>query len=121
MLLMLLKILLIALTILVLWLKYKLNRLKSYTFDFLKKHIPLEEFSFNSVKLTTEDGYIIQLVNLRHKQNFKEELKPVIIQHGLGVSCATWIITGKENSPALILAAQGYDQQIQIFNLNSKV
>lgn len=86
---------------------YTLKTLKTYNFDSIKKYIPLEEFTFTPKKLTTEDGYIIQLVNLRHKTNFKENLKPVIIQHGLGASCATWLVGGKEYSPAMILASKG--------------
>lgn len=87
----------------------KQNRMKSYKFDTIKKFIPLDKYSFSTKKLTTEDGWKIQLVNLRHKKNYNSNLEPVLIQHGYGTSSASWLCTGEDTSPAMILVRKGYD------------
>lgn len=100
-------IFIIFLTILFLRIRHNLHNMKNYSFKEVKKRIPLKTYDFKTEKLKTEDGYIIQIVNIKHKKKFDKKLKPVLIQHGLGGSSAKWLIAGEEYSPALILAKLG--------------
>ncbi|CAD7946836.1 unnamed protein product [Amoebophrya sp. A25] len=79
------------------------------------KNYPLE---FH--KVTTEDGYILTLFRIPHGrsensggahqlQNKDALGPPVLLQHGLLDSCATWVVNGPDQSLAFILADKGFD------------
>ena len=89
--------------------RQKFRSLKSYNLDGIKSLLDLSEFSLERIRVETEDGYILSLFNIRHKDNYDPSKKPVIFQHGIGSSAAGWLIGGTENSPACILAKKGHD------------
>ena len=58
-------------------------------------------------EITTEDGYILKTIRLN--RDFKKNAPVVFLQHGLVDSSDAFIVNGEENSPAYILAREGYD------------
>ena len=87
--------------------RYQFRSLKSYGYDEPLKHIPEESYSFKALKITTEDGYILSLFRIRHRENFDSDLPPVVMMHGLSSSAINYIMGGESKSPALILASKG--------------
>ena len=110
------KIILIIIAILVIlgFLLYKqfqnpvitMKDLHTYKTNNLRRLVP-KEFDFTTHKVTTEDGYILQLINIRHKENYKEEYNPVLIQHGNTSSCSYFLTNDPHLCPPLILAKLG--------------
>lgn len=86
--------------------RLKFNRMKPFSLDLVKSFIP-EDFTFEPIKLVTDDGYHLQLFRITHSKNYNPELKPVIFRHGIGASCCVWLVSGPKKSSALILARKG--------------
>ena len=84
----------------------KFFKLKTYSLDGISELIP-EDYQFSTIKVTTDDGYVLSLFNLRHIDNYLKSKDPVLFQHGMAASAANWLMGGGENSPACILAKQG--------------
>ena len=82
------------------------RRIKQHTTD-LPRSFLLPEYEFKSHKLTTEDGYFVQLFNIRHKEKYNQRLKPVLFQHGLNSSGVMWFTTPDGSSPVTIAADLG--------------
>ena len=87
--------------------RYQFRRLSSYGYSEPLKHIPEDLYSFKTIKVTTDDGYILPMFRIRHRENYDSSLPPVIMQHGLSSSAINYIMGGEEKSPSLILAALG--------------
>ena len=60
-------------------------------------------------QLWTDDGYRLQIFHVRDKDRHDPSLKPVIMHHNLGGSAENWLNQGGKDSPAVILAGEGYD------------
>lgn len=60
-------------------------------------------FNFESHKVVTEDGYILQQFRIPSKGS------PVFFQHGFIDSAMSWIVHQADLAPAFIAARQGYD------------
>ena len=58
--------------------------------------------------MVTEDGYILNLMRLRHP-NTKEDAKVVFLQHGILDSADCWFVNSPDKAPALKLAREGFD------------
>ena len=69
------------------------------------------EFTCETHKVTTCDGYILSIHRLRHKNKILSKNQfPVLLQHGLLADSALWILNGgDENSLGFALALAGYD------------
>lgn len=80
--------------------------LKTYKTAHLRRLIP-QEFEFSTQKVTTKDGYILQIVNIRHKKNYNKAHPPVLIQHGNIASCADFLTNSPHLCAPLILAKLG--------------
>ena len=87
----------------------KFRNLISYGYDEPKRHIPSDLYDFKCEKVTTDDGYILALFRIRHKQKYNKNLPPVLMQHGLSSSAINFIMGGEEKSPSLVLAQEGFD------------
>jgi len=57
--------------------------------------------------VTTEDGYILSLFRIKLPTT-KQGAPVVFLQHGFLASADSWVING-DNSPAFLLAKEGYD------------
>lgn len=77
-----------------------------------------DKFSVSEYKVTTEDGYILQMFRINLTQNARKNLKneskknldvPVLIVHGLEDSADGWFYNDEENSPGFYLVNKGYD------------
>ncbi|XP_057792718.1 triacylglycerol lipase 2-like [Salvia miltiorrhiza] len=62
-------------------------------------------------KVTTNDGYILSLQNIPYGISGKTEgeRQPVLLQHGVLMDAATWLISPPDQSLALVLADEGFD------------
>ena len=60
-------------------------------------------YPFQSHKVETSDGYILEL------NRIKNSGPPVFLMHGLLSSSAEWVLIGPNNSLAYLLADEGYD------------
>ena len=89
-----------------LW-KKRVSTLKQFSISHMSSFIP-ERFSVQILKVKTDDGYILQLFNVRSKTHFNPHLNPVLLQHGLGSSAASYLIC-EFQSPAFVLADLGCD------------
>jgi len=77
-----------------------------------------DKFSVKEYKVTTEDGYILQMfrINLTQKAriNLKNDDKknldiPILIVHGLEDSSDGWFYNDEQNGPGFYLVNKGYD------------
>ena len=62
--------------------------------------------------VTTEDGYINKLYRINspeYTHDISKKNSVALMVHGLIDSSDAWILNGKNNSQALVLASQGYD------------
>ena len=64
-------------------------------------------FKFEEHDVTTDDGYILKTFRIRG--DTKVGAPVVFLQHGLIDSSDAFVMNGRENSPAFILADAGYD------------
>ncbi|VEN35214.1 unnamed protein product, partial [Callosobruchus maculatus] len=71
----------------------------------LKPFVEQLGYKFETVPVTTKDGYILEL----HHVYLKTSTNPVLMMPGLLSSSADFLITGKNRSLALRLVDQGYD------------
>ncbi|XP_011865873.1 PREDICTED: lipase 3-like [Vollenhovia emeryi] len=64
-------------------------------------------------KVTTADGYILELHRIKGRTDNSTDLKvqkPVaLVMHGLLCDSSTWVLAGREKSLGFILADEGYD------------
>ena len=61
-------------------------------------------------QVTTKDGYILDIFRIPGKLEEENTKKPVVfLQHGLGANMMQWVMNYPEQSPAYVLANQGYD------------
>lgn len=66
-------------------------------------------YLFDQYQVKTEDGYILTVYRIRHKEYTDKDAPVVFFQHGL-LSCATtWIIHYPELAPAFQMVRHGYD------------
>lgn len=73
-----------------LW-KRRVASLKQFSISHMSAFIP-ERFSVQVLKAKTDDGYVLQLFNVRSKTHYNPNLNPVLMQHGLGSSAASFLI-----------------------------
>ena len=84
-------------------------------------YIPDDEYSFEFEDIVeeygyefdhhhpeTEDGYILSLFRVR-KPNLEQGAPVVFFMHGLLDSSDGWVMNGRDDSPAFIMAEAGYD------------
>lgn len=87
------------------------NLLSHPHLDFYKSFEELciqENFNVESHYITTEDGYINQMFRI-NKGNTTSPRPAVMVVHGLVDSSNTWVVNGRNNSIAFILADEDYD------------
>ncbi|CAB0010913.1 unnamed protein product [Nesidiocoris tenuis] len=66
-------------------------------------------YSHETYHVTTEDGYILQLVRILPLQSSPARRLPVLLMHGV-LSCSdTWVSRGKSQDLAFIMTDMGYD------------
>jgi pimeloyl-ACP methyl ester carboxylesterase len=70
----------------------------------ISKGYPCEEH-----KLITNDGYILTIFRIPHGRKTQTPGRPVLLQHGLLDSAATWVINFPDQSLGFLLADVGYD------------
>ena len=68
------------------------------------KGYPCEEH-----KVTTQDGYILGVFRIPHGRNSTKVGRPILIQHGLLDSSASWVVNFPDQSLGFLLADAGYD------------
>ena len=76
----------------------------------LKFHEIVEKYDylFEEHKVTTDDGYILTLFRINHKEAPKGA--PVVfLQHAVLDSADSWIVNHSEESPAFVFANERYD------------
>jgi len=63
------------------------------------------------MEVTTEDGYILTIHRIAHGRNGADTKprKPVLVQHGLLCSSASWITNTPDKNLPYLLAEEGYD------------
>jgi pimeloyl-ACP methyl ester carboxylesterase len=64
-------------------------------------------FNLEEHEITTDDGYILKTFRIRG--NVKDKAPVVFLQHGMIDSSDAFVMNGRLNSPAFILADAGYD------------
>ena len=74
--------------------------------DYFEEYVPAE-IEASEVKITTEDGYVLNMFILKHKKHFNASLPPVLFQHGFGSSAISWLITD-QSSGAFLFCNKGY-------------
>ncbi|CAB0017116.1 unnamed protein product [Nesidiocoris tenuis] len=75
----------------------------------LQQLIMKEGYSHETYHVTTEDGYILQLVRILPLQSSSSRRLPVLLMHGV-LSCSdTWVSRGKSQDLAFIMTDMGYD------------
>jgi len=67
-----------------------------------------ENLNVESHRVTTEDGYVNQMYRV-NKGKTDSPRPAVMVTHGLVDSSDTWVLNGRNNSIAFILADQDYD------------
>ena len=65
-------------------------------------------FEYSESKVETEDHYVLAIMRVK-QPGLKKGAPVVFLQHGLLDSSFCWMTNGPKNSPAFILANQGYD------------
>ena len=80
---------------------------RNYHVKHIAKIVP-EDLEIKSIPIVTEDGYHLQLFNIRSVASFNPNLEPVLLQHALGCSALAWMIC-ENMSPAFVLARLGCD------------
>uniref|UniRef100_A0A0N4Z945 Lipase n=1 Tax=Parastrongyloides trichosuri TaxID=131310 RepID=A0A0N4Z945_PARTI len=73
--------------------------------------IQYHDYPAESLRITTDDGYILEMHRIPHgKNNYNVTKKPVIfLQHGLLASSSDWVVNPPDESPAFIFADAGFD------------
>ena len=84
--------------------KKKENDLNNEFEDIVKSN----GFSFEEHEVKTDDGYILKTFRVRNKDT-KDGAPVAFLQHGLIDSADAFIMNGFLDSPAFILAEEGYD------------
>lgn len=64
---------------------------------------------FETVDVTTEDGYINEMWHIWSKEALDTTKEPIFFLHGVIDTAGTWLFNEPEKAPAVILAQQGYD------------
>ena len=62
--------------------------------------------------VTTQDGFILNMQRIPHGWNKTQSSSPkpvVFLQHGLTMDSTNWILNGRSESLAYILADRGFD------------
>ena len=78
------------------------------------RHIQIDEivklngYEYETYKVTTEDGYILQLDRLHHKA-MTSEAKSVLLVHGIQDGSSAWVINDPEKAMGFKLADAGFD------------
>lgn len=90
--------------------KKRIANLKQFDLSHIEDWIP-DRFDVRIFNVTTDDGYILQLFNVRSKEHYNPELDPLLFQHGLGSSAASYLIC-EIQSPAYVMADKGCDVYI---------
>jgi len=66
-------------------------------------------YQTESYQVETYDGYLLTLFRIPGKLQESPRIRPpVLLWHGMASSGVTWLLNG-DNSPAFILAEEGYD------------
>lgn len=66
-------------------------------------------FELHDHWVTTDDGYIVNLVNLKPLNDTAGQKPVVLLAHGLADSSDAWLLNGRKKSLAFILSDAGYD------------
>lgn len=68
------------------------------------------QYPMESHKVTTDDGYILQLFRVQAKgSGISAGKEPVLVQHGLLDSADNFVVNGESNSIVFLLASHGFD------------
>lgn len=65
-------------------------------------------FKFSDKEIMTSDGYYLNCFRIR-KRGLASNAPAIFFNHGMIDSADSWIMNGRENSPAFIAADAGYD------------
>jgi hypothetical protein len=89
-------------------LAHKSNEESDYNKQF-KEIAESNGFEFESHSVVTKDGYILELYRVRAPFTPDTGAPVVFLQHGIMSSADCWIANYAHNSPAFVLALDGYD------------
>lgn len=70
--------------------------------------IEIHGYGFETHYVITDDGYILQLYRVFNPNITSDNYDPILLIHGLFVSCTCWLFNGKQ-SVAFFLADEGKD------------
>ncbi|XP_058220144.1 triacylglycerol lipase 2-like isoform X2 [Rhododendron vialii] len=77
---------------------------------FCKSMVETQGYSCEEHTVTTTDGYILSLQRIpARRTGVTADKPPVLLQHGLLVDAANWLLNTPEQSLGFILADNGYD------------
>lgn len=66
---------------------------------------PVEKYT-----IQTEDGYLLSTYRIPYGINgIRTNRKPILVNHGMGASCADYLILNRKRSLGFVLADHGYD------------
>ncbi|KAK8588558.1 hypothetical protein V6N13_087467 [Hibiscus sabdariffa] len=75
-----------------------------------KSLVQTQGYACEEHKVTTEDGYILSVQRIPAGRSGKTANKPpVLLQHGIFVDAATWLLNSPDESLGFILADNGFD------------
>lgn len=77
----------------------------------IRDQLALHNLSLNITEVTTEDGYINELWNVKSMNSsiWKNNSDPIFFQHGVIDKGDSWFTNSPDKAPGYVLALQGYD------------
>ncbi|THG10747.1 hypothetical protein TEA_023123 [Camellia sinensis var. sinensis] len=74
------------------------------------RHLLIDYMTLDEFQVTTKDGYILSLQRIPAGRSGKKSNKPpVLLQHGILIDAAAWLLNSPDESLAFILADEGFD------------